>query len=232
MDLLAPTFTVLAPDSYGAGKSPEWPSDRLITLDDEVRLVESLILDAPDRVALVGHSYGAAIAITAALRHPQKVRSLAVYEPTLFSLEQAAVPPPNGVDGIALAVARAAQALDAGDAPTAALHFIDFWMGPGSWAATPAERKPAIVKSIANVRRWGHALMCEPTPLSDYASLAMPVLYMMGEQSPESAHAVARRLTPVLPNATVHTFAGLGHMAPITHAGKVNVAIAEFLQRQ
>jgi pimeloyl-ACP methyl ester carboxylesterase len=230
MDLLAPDCTMLAPDSYGSGKSPEWPSDRRISLDDEVNLVEQLILGAPDQPVLVGHSYGAAVALMAALRHRSKVRALVVYEPTLFALEESAVPAPNGVDGIRNAVASAALALDAGDADSAARHFIDFWMGAGSWDATPAERKPPIARSVTNVRRWGHALMTEPTPLAAFAALDMPVLYMTGGRSPESAHAVARRLVPVLPNVTAHTFERLGHMAPVTHPDVVNAAIAAFIK--
>lgn len=231
MDQLAPMFTVQSPDSYGAGKSPEWPSDRIIALDDEVRLVENLILGAPDKPLLVGHSYGAAVALMAALRYPQKVRALALYEPTLFALEDAAVPSPNGVEGIRQAVELAGQALDAGDSDTAARHFIDFWMGAGSWAATAAERKPAIEKSVSNVRRWGHALMTEPTPLAKFAALTMPVLYLTGGCSPESAQAVARRLVPVLQRVTVQTLEGLGHMAPVTHAETVNAVIAEFFRK-
>jgi hypothetical protein len=40
MDRLAPRFRVFAPDSYDAGKSPQWPSDRVIRLRDEVGLIE------------------------------------------------------------------------------------------------------------------------------------------------------------------------------------------------
>lgn len=206
IDQLAPTHSVFAPDAYGAGKSPEWPSRRTITLDDEVRLVEHLILGAPDKPVLVGHSYGAAVALIAALRCPHKVRALVLYEPTLFALEETRAPPPNAVEGIRQAVTLAGQALDAGDTDTAARHFIDFWMGVGSWAATPAERKHAIEKSVTNVRRWGHALMTEPTPLAEFSTLTMPALYMLGDDSPESAKAVARLLLPVLPRATVKTF--------------------------
>lgn len=231
MDQLAPSFTVLAPDSYGAGKSPEWPSDRTITLDDEVRLLETVIFGTPDKLVLVGHSYGAAVALMTALRYPEKIRALVVYEPTLFMLEAAAVPSPNGVDGIRNAVELAGQALDSGDTDTAAGHFIDFWMGNGSWAATPVERKPAIAKSIVNVRRWIHSLITESTPLAAFAALNMPVLYMMGERSPESAHAVARRLMPVLPRVIEMRFNDLGHMAPITHAETVNAAIVDFLKK-
>ena len=151
MDLLSPAWTVAAPDSYGSGKSPDWPSAHTITLDDEVRLVQHLVQGAPDRPVLVGHSYGGAVALMAALRHPHKVRALVLYEPTLFALEEAQVPAPNGVDGIRHAVARAAQALDDGDADAAAGHFIDFWMGPGSWAATPAERKTLLAGKVEDM---------------------------------------------------------------------------------
>jgi pimeloyl-ACP methyl ester carboxylesterase len=40
MDLLAPRLRVFAPDSYDSGKSPHWPSDRVIHLRDEVALIE------------------------------------------------------------------------------------------------------------------------------------------------------------------------------------------------
>ncbi len=192
--------------------------------------MENLILDAPDKPVLVGHSYSAAVALMAALRYPQKVRALALYEPTLFALEDTAVPSPNGVEGIRHAVELAGQALDSSDSDTAARHFFDFWMGPGSWAATPAERKPAIEGSVSKVRRWGHALMTEPNPLAEFAVLTMPVLYLMGGRSPESAQAVARRLVPILQRETVQTLEGLGQMAPVTHAETVNAVIAEFFR--
>ena len=122
------------------------------------------------------------------------------------------------------------RSIENGNFGSAARHFIDFWMGPGSWDHTPAERKPAIAKSVVNVRRWRHALTTEPTPLAAFARLAMPVLYLTGGRSPESAHAVARRLVPVLPRVTVQNFDKLGHMAPVTHPDVVNAAIAEFLK--
>src|SRR5688572_28713969 len=65
MDLLAPRFRVLAPDSYGSGQSPEWPSDREITLRDEVALIEPVLALAGSPLALVGHSFGAAVALMA-----------------------------------------------------------------------------------------------------------------------------------------------------------------------
>lgn len=229
MDLLAPGYRVLAPDSYGSGKTPEWPSDRTIRLQDEIDLLEPVLAQAGDSFTLVGHSYGAAIALLAALRYPGRVRALVLYEPTLFAVVDARQSPPNGADGIRSAVLAAGAALDAGDRDLAARHFIDFWMGSGSWEATPAQRKPPISRSVVNVRRWAHALFTEPTPVEAFAALDVPVLYMAGEDSPESAHAVSRVLLPVLGRVEAIRFPGLGHMAPLTHPGIVNAEIARFL---
>jgi pimeloyl-ACP methyl ester carboxylesterase len=229
-DLLSSDHRVVAPDLYGSGKSPEWHSDREIALLDEVEFVEAALPAGADSLALVGHSYGGAVALIAALRNPARIRALALYEPTLFALVDAQTPPPNGADGIRSAVAAASSALDAGDGDGAAKHFIDFWSGEGTWAATPAERKPAIAGAIANVRRWGHALFTEPTPLEAFARLRMPILYMLGGRSPESAHAVAKVLLPVLPDARTVEFPELGHMGPITNPQAVNAAIARFLR--
>ena len=229
MERLAAEFHVLAVDSYGAGKSPEWPSDRVITLRDEVALIEPVLAKAGAPLVLVGHSYGAAVALIAALDRPERVRALALYEPTLFAVIEAQSPPPNDADGIRAAVAAAAAALDAGDRDAAAEHFIDYWMGPGSWRATPEKRQAAIAASVVNVRRWKHALSNEPTPLSAFAALDVPVLYMTGARSSAAARGVARLLCATLPRVERVEFDEAGHMGPITHAAAVNEAIAQFL---
>ena len=231
MELLAPDFRVLAPDGYDCGKSPRWPSDRIIQLGDEVALIEPVLARAGAPPALVGHSYGAAVALVAALANPARVRALALYEPTLFALLDAEKPPPNEAEGIRGTVADAAIALDAGNPDAAAERFIDYWMGKGSWQQTPAERRPAIAASVKNIRRWAHALMTEPTPLAAFASLDIPVLYMVGKRSTASAHGVARLLTATLPQVEVVEFDQLGHMGPVTHPDPVNRAIRQFLAR-
>ena len=86
MELLAAKFRILAPDSYDSGKGPHWPSDRVIHLRDEVSLIEPVMGKAGSPLALVGHSYGAAVALIAALANPDRVRAMAIYEPTLFAL--------------------------------------------------------------------------------------------------------------------------------------------------
>lgn len=231
MESLAPQFRVVAPDLYGSGKSVDWPSDRTISLKDEVAYIEP-VLPTDDSFSIVGHSYGAAVDLMVALAHPRRVRALALYEPTLFSLLDAESAPPNAADGIRQAVHASSGALDQGWADEAAMHFIDYWMGPTSWEKTPVSRRAPIAASIVNVRRWGHALFTEPTALDAFKTLDIPVLYMVGKQSTPSALGVARLLTKTLPRVQVMEFEGLGHMGPVTHPQQVNEAVADFLAKQ
>ena len=219
MELLAPKFRVLAPDSYGAGKSPPY---RGASLRDEVALIEPLLKNA---AALVGHSYGGAVALVAALAH--RPRAMALYEPTLFCVVQ----PPSEVDGIRNAVAAAVTALGAGDTVGAARCFIDFWMGEGSFDRMPERVQAATAEQVRNIQGWQDALFNEPTPLAAFAQLDMPVLLMVGAASPLSSRAVARRMQGVLPRVEMLELEGLGHMAPVTHPDQVNAAIAAFLER-
>jgi pimeloyl-ACP methyl ester carboxylesterase len=229
MDLLSPTHRVLAPDCVGSGRSAQWHSDRPMSLKDEVEFLDPVFSRAGASFSLVGHSYGAAVALIAALAYPERVRALALYEPTLFALIDADSASPNEADGIRHAVADAIAALDRGEGAAAAERFIDYWMGPGSWRATPEERKPSIAAAVKNIRHWAHALFTEPTPRAAFATLRIPVLIMTGGASTVAAHGVARRLVRALPMASEHNFPSLGHMGPVTHPEQVNAVVARFL---
>ena len=231
MERLASRFHVLAPDTHGAGKGPIWPADRPLALRDEVALLAPVFSRAGTSFSLIGHSYGGAVALVAAVQEPQCVRALVLYEPTLFALVDAAFPTPNDADGIRQTVERARAELAAGNRSAAAEHFIDFWMGAGAWHATLPSRRTLIEAAVVNVQGWAQALFAEPTSLKALGALTMPVLLMVGENSPASARAVARLLAQALPYVETIEFEGLGHMGPITHAEVVNPVIEEFLRR-
>lgn len=224
-------YRVFAPDSLGAGKSPAWPVDHLVTLRDEVAFLEPVFATAGEPFSLVGHSYGAAVALIAALARPDRIRALALYEPTLFALLEEEAPGQEAANGIRFAAADAAAAIDAHDSAAAAERFIDYWMGAGTWLQMPKARQIPIAASMNNVRGWATALFSEPTPLRAFRALDLPVLYMIGTRSPASSRGVARLLTSTLANVTVIEFAGLGHMGPVTHPELVNAAVADFLAR-
>jgi pimeloyl-ACP methyl ester carboxylesterase len=201
-------------------------------LRDEVDFLEPVLASAGAPLFLVGHSYGAAVALVAALASPGRVRALALYEPTLFSVLDAEAPAPNAADGIREVVANVAAAIAAGNTDRAAELFIDYWAGVGAWRWIPDARKPAIVASMANAHHWGDALFGEPAPLGAFALLDIPVLYLVGKSSTPSALGVARLLTGALPRVEVVEFDGLGHMGPVTHPQTVNDVIAGFLEAQ
>jgi pimeloyl-ACP methyl ester carboxylesterase len=227
MDRLADRFEVVAVDTYGSGRTADWHSDRTIQLADEVELLAPVLAKVSRPAYLVGHSYGASIALKAALMHPGRFGGLALYEPTLFSVVDRIAP--TDVDGIRESVRSSAAFLDTGDKDAAARSFIDFWMGAGSWDAMPADRKPAMMQSITNIRRWAHALFSEPATREDLRTITVPVLCMTGGRSPRSSLSVADLLMHTLPNAQRVAFPGFGHMAPVTHPDPVNVEIENFL---
>jgi pimeloyl-ACP methyl ester carboxylesterase len=229
MDMLAPRFHVFAPDTYGAGKSPPWPAGRKVSLRDEVALLDPVFARAGEDFSLVGHSYGGGIALIGALVHRRHLRSMALYEPSLFALVERESPPPNEVDGIRQTVAASVAALQRGDALGAARCFIDFWMGEGSFERMPERVQAASAESVRNIQGWKDALFDEPTPPQALAELDVPALLMVGSSSPLSSRAVARRLARLLPQAQLVELEGLGHMGPVTHPERVNEVIAGFL---
>ena len=123
-NLLSDRYRVLAVDGYGAGQSPEWPVGRAMRLSDEVDLAAPAIALAGDRFHLVGHSYGAAVAVKLALMHPARLRSLVLYEPTLLHLVAGADPASSPAAGIWHAANDAADAVARGDSLAAAERFI------------------------------------------------------------------------------------------------------------
>jgi pimeloyl-ACP methyl ester carboxylesterase len=230
MDQLAPWFRVLAPDMFGAGRGPPWPHDTDVTLSDEVARLEPVFSSAGEPFSLVGHSYGGAVALIAALQNQERFRDIVVFEPVLFSVLEEADPGQEPFGGIASVVADADSLAKAGDTDAAAERFIDYWMGTGAWAAIPEGRRGPISDSISDVNGWLVALSKEPTPLEAFRALDVPVLYLIGTRSPSSSRGVADLITSVLPNVDVRELDGLGHMGPVTHPQIVNDAITQFLQ--
>ena len=229
MDALADRYHVLALDLYGSGKSPAWAGPRPLTLADEAAVLEPVIAGAGGRCHLVAHSYGAAVAMAATLADPARVQSLVLFEPVLFALLMADDPTQPAAREIVAVRDDTVAALDRGDPHAAAARFIDYWMGPGAWTGTPEPRREGIARGMEAVRAQFHAAFSDPTPLSAFAALEIPVFFMIGSASPASSRAVTRLLAARLPRATTVEIDGVGHMAPITHPDRVNALIARHL---
>lgn len=228
-DLLSDRFHVLAVDGCGAGKSPDWPPSADATLDAEVDFLSPVMQAAGEKFHVVGHSYGAAVALQLAARYPERVLSVVMYEPTLFYLVAGADPSTSPAAGIWQASSDAAALVRGSNNAAAGERFVDFWMTEGSWRAMPAKRQDVVARSVRNVGRWRDTTFAPGAPAAALASLQMPVLLMWGDCSPESSQSVARLLGATLPDVTSAPQPGLGHMGPITDPERVNARIATFL---
>jgi pimeloyl-ACP methyl ester carboxylesterase len=222
---LAGRYRVLSPDLYGAGNSPPWPADRQPSIADEVALLEPVFEAAGEPVHLIGHSYGGAVAARAALTYPGRFRSLVLIEPVLFGLLLAQDPGQPAAREVVAVCQDTRIAVELGALDGAARRFIDYWMGPGAWAGMPPHRRAAAARAMRTVSSEWSAIFADTTPLTAYASLDLPTLYLVGGKSPASTRAVARLLTQVLPDVSTAELAEAGHMAPITHPDLVSGAI-------
>jgi len=230
MECLADRFRVIAVDLYGSGRTAAWPHGQPMRLDDELALLTSAFRAAGDRFHLIGHSYGGAIALKAALAHRKRVLSLVLCEPVLFSALIADSPESAAAREVLALRGHTIRLVDQGNLDLAAQRFVDYWMGDGTWLATPESRRPALAEAMRAVKLQWHALLNEPTPLSAFAAVNAPTLLLTGTESRASALAVARLVTAVLPRLRREELEGVGHMGPVTHPEMVNPLIKRFLE--
>jgi pimeloyl-ACP methyl ester carboxylesterase len=231
MDRLAGRFRTLAVDLYGSGKSPEWPADRPLTLADEVALLEPVFESIGDRFHLIGHSYGGAVALKAALADPGRLRSLVLFEPVLFALLNADDPTQPAAREITAVRDDTTAAVDRGDLDTAGARFVDYWTVAGAWAGMPDTRRRPVATAMRKVKSEWHAAFEEPARLSDFGALDVPTLCLVGSDSPASSRAVTRLLAKTLPHVTEVEIEGVGHMGPVTHPDRINALIEGYLEQ-
>lgn len=221
---LTPRWQVLALDLHGHGRSPAWPADAPNTLDVDAGAVQHLLqgLDdgsgSPQGVHLVGHSYGAAVALRVAMRFPQRVLSLTLYEPVVFGLLPAGTPARHEVEDIARSVAGLVKARALAEA---ARVFVGYWGGPQAWLQMNPAQQATVIHRISTVPRHFEALFAARWRKQHFARLQMPMLLMQGSETRRSAAGVMQELLKALPQARHCVVEGAAHLGPITDASTV-----------
>lgn len=216
-------------DLHGHGAQRDWPNVTPLSLADEAALVEAELAHEALPVHLVGHSYGAAVALKFAAQNPGRVRSVVVYEPVLFRL---LVDDPHSRSQAheALALGEGVRThLAAGDPMSAAEHFVSYWSGRAGWQGLSATRREAVATRMQTVLWHFDALYSEPLGLKQLARLRLPVLCLTGSHTTAVAQRIGELLREGLSTARHEVLPGLGHMGPITHATSVNPLVAQFL---
>jgi pimeloyl-ACP methyl ester carboxylesterase len=223
-------YRTLSVDLLGYGETP-YPhrAARPFHIEEELAHLERAIagVDAPIHIA--GHSYGGAVGIKFALRHPARVRSVYAHEPVLFRLlEPECHAEWNEIRSVATTVA--GYIADAN--PGAAMEtFLDYWSGPGTWNEIPTERREPFLRAAPKLLLDFEALLTDCETIEAYRDPPWPILITAGDRGPMPARKVASLLAEALPPESVRILSGWGHMAPLTHSGQVNAAIAGHLDR-
>lgn len=219
--------TITAFDMLSHGRSPDWDGQG----DYQDRNTEaglSLMPDAP--VDLIGHSFGATVALRMALARPERVRSLILVEPVLFRVAVEDAPE----------VARRTQeeskpfmeAFEAGDEALAARLFNRSWSsGAPRWPDLPEATRAAMTRAIHIVPA------CDASVYKDRAGvlqpgvlqgLDLPVLLLRGAETQPVIAVVNDGLARRLPNARSEVIEGAGHMVSITHPSETAAVIQAF----
>jgi pimeloyl-ACP methyl ester carboxylesterase len=213
-------FRAVAVDLPGFGEAPvedgpqaPW-EDVLQTLRD---------LDVA-RAALVGNSFGAAVALRVAVVAPVAVTAMALISPPVPGLE----PSPR-----LQAVWDAEEAaLDAGDVDAAVEAIVDGWTLPGA--------PEALRRRVATMQRRAFELQLAapepseaPDPVEEHPEvlerLAVRTLTAAGEHDMPDFIEGARQLAQTLPDAGYATIAGAGHLAPLETPEAFERLLREFL---
>jgi pimeloyl-ACP methyl ester carboxylesterase len=227
IETLEPDWRVLAPDFIGYGQSGAWPEGKVFTGKADLAVLLELAKKTKKHVHLVGHSYGAAMALEAARELGPKVQSLTLIEPVSFNLLRVEGRPEwPEIERLGVAVI---SAVSNGKDREAAAAFMRYWLGRLRWWLSPEKFKAAITATIHKVALEFMILIEADKKLSDYASVTVPTLLIAGGKTRAPTRAVVDMLGATLPNAEVTVIKGAGHMSPFTHPSEVNRMIAGHL---
>jgi pimeloyl-ACP methyl ester carboxylesterase len=232
MERFALRYRAVAPPLTGYGLGNDWRPGNAVSFDREAALLEPWLYLASEGAHLVGHSYGAAVALHAALRYPGRVRSVVAYEPVLFKL--LAGEPGTRRQAASIAALREAvkRMCAAGDFAGAGRAFVDYWSGDGAWDRLAPDRRQAVALRMPKVDAEFDGMLAESTPLSAYREVRAPVLCLYGSHTRGAARRVAQLLWTALSRADLMELPGTGHLGPITHPDKVGGLAQRYIDAQ
>lgn len=220
---LAASHHVLAPDLVGFGYTQR-PDGHAYTMDTWIAHIEAF-LDTLGLTSysLVGNSFGGALALRIATRHPDHVQRLVL-------MGSAGVPFPvtEGLDavwGYQPSVPAMRRVLD---------YFAynrNLMTDDLATARYQASVQPGFHESYAAMfpaprQRWLDAMITDDDAIRH---IPCPTLIVHGREDQVIPPDTSRRLFELIPNAELHMFGKCGHWTQIEHAASFNRLVAAFL---
>ena len=223
---LGDDYEVFAPEHYGSAMTGPWTGEHAFTIADEAIRTIKLIDSTKEKVHLVGHSYGGGVALHVALTRPDKIASMALYEPSAFHLlRQMGEIGRNAFGEIASVAQQVSEGVLSGDYRSSLACFVDYWNGPGTWDAMRPSAQGALIRWAPMGPLEFRALMDDSTSANAYCQLSFPVLIMRGQYAPLPTRVIAQALPDLLPLTRSVVIENAGHMGPLTHAAAVSTRL-------
>lgn len=222
---LAEHFQLLLRDLRGHnGSEPRIPPDYGIATTEVDDLLAVLDAEGIERAHLAGHSTGGAIAVAAAQRHPERVASLVLMEPTLLAL----LPEPLRAEDRrqrqqVIAVAEQGSALAAADA------FYSRALGRGWRARAQPSMLAQVEAAVPMLAAHNRALLDFHVTPEDIHSLCRPALFLHGCRSSPVHAAIFARLGELRPDLPRLAIEDAGHAMHRSRPQPVNAALLAFL---
>jgi lipase len=217
--------TLLAYDLPSHGQSGDW--DRKGNVHDVATDMGRALLTEP--MDLIGHSFGATVAMRLAIEMPEMVRSLTMFEPVYFAAAMEDAPALwETYDAHNSAFA---DAYASGDMMEAARTFNRGWGDGTKWDAIPDTLRQYMADRIHFVPASAPFLFHDSANLlagNRFVQATMPTLLMRGDQSSDTTVSINASLEKRLPDVRSVVVDRAGHMAPITHAKRIAAEISKF----
>ena len=221
---LGDRLTMTGFDFRSHGKSTDW--DGLGDYHSVCSTDAKAFLKRP--MHLIGHSFGATVALRLAQEHPEMLRSLTLIEPVFFAVAKGTAAYETHMSGFQPFL----DAMAHGTQEDAARLFTAAWGTGADWEALPPAMRRYMQDRIGLIPATIPALYEDNAAMAAAGRLeavACPVLLLEGANSPDIVSAINTGLAARLPDVQRRKVEGASHMLPITHSGDVARAIGGFL---
>ena len=213
-------YRVLALDLPGFGEAAIGAGEQAPWRD----VGDSLGALGVERAALVGNSFGGAVALRVAVTSPDLVAALVLVSAPPVQLDPS--------DELTAAWAAEEDALERGDVDAAVRAVVDAWTLPGASDALRA-RVGTMQRRAFELGLAGDESPEAPDPLEDnpdlLAAIDVPALVAVGERDMVDFRRGAEVLADALPRARHEVIAGAGHLAPLETPGAFRALLLAFL---
>jgi pimeloyl-ACP methyl ester carboxylesterase len=215
-------FRAIAADLPGFGEAPV-EGRAQAPWEEVLQTLRELQVDA---TAVVGNSFGAAVALRVAALAPAAVTHLMLVSPPPLKLD----PSPR----LRAAWAAEEAALERGDLDGAVAAVVDAWLAPGAPDAL-RERVASMQRQAFELQAAGGDVREAPDPLEQHPEaldrLTMPVLAAAGDADMPDFKLGADEIAGLVPNGEAVVIEGAGHLAPLEAPDTFGQLLLGFLGR-